>query len=336
MATRDLTVTYLDRHRADLHRLFTALGKQDQIPTGDAELEAHLLSRWLGDEHGASATKEQYTPAQEAAARPLLRDLDVIERIDPDAEAHYDEILVMGASGIGLHRRLELVRTSGVSADRLTVLAGLRPHEGNSRDGDIDELLSTEDRMAAAAGWRPPADLVRRAALLRDQGVDPLMIARVLLPSETDLATLLLVKQWPGAHPTSTLHPDRPHELENELGQREFVLRTWSTTGPIPQLRLLNGAPVARGDRPPRPTSTSTVVEWLGLPGTAEVSRVLIVVNQPHLHRVGLEVSELVRERGRDLIVDVAGREAAPDAALHLLLGEVAARISLERRLSSA
>ncbi len=336
MLTRDITVNYLDRHRGDLQRLFAALGKGDQLPAGDAELEAHLLARWLGDEHGASVSKEQYTPAQEAAARPLLPHLDVVERVDPRPGTHYDEILVMGASGIGLHRRLELVRTSGVSADRLTVLAGLRPHEGNARDGDIDELLSVAGRMAAAAGWRPPPDLLRRAALLRDQGVDPFTIARVLVPTETDLATLLLVKQWPGAHSTDMLYPDRPHALENELGQREFVLRAWSTTGPIPELRLLNGAPVDRGNRPARPTSTSTVLEWLELPGTGEVSRVLIVVNQPHLYRVGLELGELVRGRGHDLIIDVAGREAAPDAALHLLLGEVAARISLERRLTSA
>lgn len=326
--------SYLERNRSRLRWLFEALGKPTDIVEGDdVALEAHLLSRWLGSEHGLSSGKEQYTPDQEAAARPILRELDVVDRIDPPSGARYDEVLVMGAAAIGIHRRLELVRESGVRAPRLTVLTGLRPHEGNPRDGTTDELLAIDGRMAAAAGWRPPAGLVARADLLQGQGVDPLTAARVLFPGESDLTELLLTKQWATAMPRTTVHAAAPHPIENELGQRDYLLRTWEVDGPILELRVLNGAPVDRGDRPPRPTSTSTLLEWLALPGSDHVERALVVVNQPHLHRVGLEVRELLRDEGHDLDVEVAGCEPSTDSSVQLLLGEVAARIALERRL---
>jgi hypothetical protein len=324
-------MSYLERHRETLRELFEVLG--EEWPGGDAALIAHMERRWLGAEHGPGAGKRVFPQEVKDRSWPLLRELEVVDRVDPRRES-YDQVVVMGAAGIGLYRRLELVRTSGVRADSLTVLAGLRPHSGLARDGDLDELLAPEGRFAAAKGWSPPPLLAYQRALLGD--IDPLRAARILAPSETDLARLLLVKHWPDARLDSLTVDTSTGTVVNELGRRATIVETYCSSGPIPVLRILNGAPVRRDQdgvaRPARPTSRSTIREWIttAMSGARDI---LIMVNQPHLSRVRLDVLDEVAAAGhRDLAIDVAGAHVLRDSAdLNLLLGEIPARINAER-----
>jgi len=324
-------MSYLERHRETLRELFDVLG--EEWPGSDAALVAHMERRWLGAEHGPGAGKRVFPEEIKDRAWPLLRELEVVDRVDPHRES-YDQVVVMGAAGIGLYRRLELVRSSGVRADSLTVLAGVRPHSGLARDGDLDELLATDGRFAAAKGWSPPPLLVYQRTLLDD--VDSLTAARILTPSETDLARLLLGKLWPDARLDSVTVDTSTGAVVNELGRRTTVIETYSSSGAIPVLRILNGAPVRRDRdgvaRPARPTSRSTIREWIqtAMSGARDI---LIVVNQPHLSRVRLDVLDEVAATGRrDLSIDVAGAHVLRDSAdLNLLLGEIPARINTER-----
>jgi len=61
---------------------------------------------------------------------------------------------------------------------------------------------------------------------------------------------------------------------------------------------------------------------------------ILVVVNQPHLSRVRLDViDELFRAGHGGLSVDMAGAQALRDSAdLNLLLGEIPARVNAEWR----
>ncbi len=324
----------MTRHRATLRRLFVALDADDHWTDDDLALVEYMESTWLGHEHGQQTGKPDFTPQQEAAAMPLLDALGLCTRVEPPSD-RYDEIVVMGAAGIGLHRRLELVRTSGVTADGLTVLAGLRPHERAARDGGLDELLDAEGRFAAAPQWTPPALLTRIAALLTESGVDPYDAAAIAMPHETALAELLVHKQWPSARPVRTRHLP-PHAVENELGQRRWALRDLVVEGSVPVIRVLNGAPVERPNRPSRPTSRSTFLEWLSeVAPTPAARRVLVVVNQPHLGRVRLALLDLLDEVGRhDLTLEFAGCETLASGGILVHLGEIPAWIRADRRTS--
>lgn len=331
-------MSYLDRHRVTLRELFDVLG--ERWPGGDDALIAHMEKNWLGAEHGPGKGKRAFDDETKDLAWPLLRRLEVVDRADPPRQ-DYDQVVVMGAAGIGLYRRLQVVKESGVRAPSLTILAGLRPHSGLSRDGALDELLAADGRFASAEGWTPPPLLVHQASLLAQAGVtDPLVQARIVTPSETDLARLLLGKHWPAAWLDSITVDDakaRNDVVTNELGRRDIAVETYRSPGPVPVLRILNGAPVRRDSdgtpRPPRPTSRSTIREWIAtlMDGAGDI---LVVVNQPHLSRVRIDVlDELTAAGHHDLRVDVAGAHALRDSAdLNLLLGEIPARINAERK----
>ena len=242
-------VAWLDGERANLRKLFDVLGSGDHWVDDDVALIEFMERTWLGSEHGEQLGKPVFTDDQQAAALPILTDMGFVDRVEP-RRSRYDEILLLGASAIGLHRRLELIRKTNVAASRLTVLAGLRPHERQARDGSLSELMAPDGRFAAAPGWEPPATLAHQARLLGETDVDDYLAAAALLPHETALARLLIAKQWPDVRPVGTEHQE-PHPIENELGQRHWVTRTYATSGAVQEIRILNGAPVQRGDRPP-------------------------------------------------------------------------------------
>jgi hypothetical protein len=326
-------VAYLERHRSTLRKLFGILG--EDWSGDDTALLRYMETRWLGAEHGPGSGKRVFDEDTMDRAWPLLRELEVVDKKDPPRAA-YDQVLVMGATATGLYRRLRLVRDSKITTDSLTVLAGLRPHSGLPRDGALDELLAPLGRFAASDGWKAPPLLVHQATLLSD--VDQLRAAQVVTPSETDLARLFLIKLWPDARLHTVTVDTAPAGVMNELGGRAIAVETYRAQGSIPLLRILNGAPVLRdldaARRPARPTSRSTIREWAEhfAGGTRSV---LVVVNQPHLSRVRLDVIDELTKAGLtdlDLDVDVAGAGAVRGAAdLNLLLGEIPARINAER-----
>lgn len=328
-------MSYFEQHRSVLRELFQVLGKDADWSDDPDVFVSHTLPRWLGTEHGQVGEKESFTDDQVAAARPLLSRLGLTQRVDPP-KPQYDEVVVLGAAGIGLQRRLELVRTSGVHAEVLTVLAGMRPHlgaAGHGRDGQIRELLASDGRFAATQGWRPPPELRHLTDLLTDLGVDGDDAARIVVPSETAIAKLLLLKQWPMLNLREIRLPDTAHEHENaELGQREIQWYEWTGPNHLPIVRLLNGRPVPRPHGPPRPTTASTIEEWReALPAVDGRHSVLFVVNQPHLGRVASQLHELLSSQSDPSIdFDLAGCETLPDVSIHLLLGELPARIALE------
>jgi hypothetical protein len=347
-----VTRRWLDVHRADLRALFAALELTADWSDDDAELVAYMESRWLRDEHGQQPDKPRFTAEQEAAARPIMDRLGFSRQVEPPAGEH-DEVLVLGAATLGMYRRLDLVQVAGVRAAALTVLTGPRPHERGTReleaaaagtaveaanaaasvrrDGGATELLDPKGRFPARPGWDGAAHRWQ-LSLLRAAGVDDGLAAAILFPSEADLAELVLTKLHPAVRLVATEHAP-PHEVTNELGQRSWAVRTWKAPGPIPELRVLNGEPVHRGDRPSRPTSISTFDEWLQRYSATRASRrILCVVNQPHIGRVRLELLEHVRAIGRtDLTLDFAGCGVLADSPVNVQLGEIPAYALADR-----
>jgi hypothetical protein len=323
---------WLDRNRTKLRELFDVLELSDRWSDEPAELLAFMEAEWLGSEHGGQRDKVALPPEMADAARPMLAALGLAGRVPPPSD-RYDEVIVLGAAAGGLHRRMALVREAGVVAEGLTVLAGLRPHERGARDGGIDELLAVDGRFSAAPGWVAAPELTDRARDLSTVSAGQFDAAAALFPSETALAELLLLKQWPLARRVGDV-VGPAHPVENELGQRPWALRVWQQVGPIPWLRVLNGAPVDRSPRPPRPTSRSTLVEWFDLVVQKRpVKTVLAVVNQPHIGRVRLDLLEEMDALGRsDIDMDFAGCETLADVNVLLQLGEIPAWIRADER----
>ena len=343
---------WLEEHREDIGALFEALELSAEWREDDAELISYMELSWLRGEHGQQPDKPTFTPEQEAAARPILERLGFSRQIEPPAP-EYDEILVFGAATLGMYRRLDLVQATGVRADALTVLAGLRPHERGARelearekgtsvsaehaaasvrrDGGATELLDLTGRFSARPGWDAGGHLWQ-LELLRAADVDDGLAGAILFPSEAHLAELVLTKIYPGAQPVSTQHAP-PHEVTNELGQRPWAVRTWEAPGPVPVIRVLNGSPVNRGERPSRPTSISTFDEWLDRYQADPTPRsILCVVNQPHIGRVRLELVEHVETIGRsDLTLDFAGCGVLADSPVNVQLGEIPAYALADR-----
>jgi hypothetical protein len=331
-----MTTTWFTRNAELLAQLFQIL--ELEAPVHDAEALASWCETegWYG-EHGRQSGRPTFPDEAVTRAKPVLRRIGLDGQVDPPAAA-YNEIVVMGAAGIGLHRRIGLIAESPVESPTLTVLAGLRPHEGSSlqpggrvNDGRLGELVARDGRFAARPGWDPhPAHLHLQRVLT---GVDDHTAASIVFPSETDLAALLLSKHFPDATVLSTEHSP-PHDVVNELGQRSWARRTWKNPkgSRINSLVVQNSYPVERrnlttGERiPSRPTATSTFREWLdhhdanrSLP-----SNILLVVNQPHLGRIYQQVTDVLGERARSgLAVDVAGCATLQDVDINLLLGEI-------------
>jgi hypothetical protein len=321
---------YLEAHRELLRSLFETLG--ETFLEDDDDLIRWMEARWLGAEHGPGQGKPTYTERQVNALWPLLEELGLLSEVRP-ARREYDEVLVFGAAAIGLYRRLGLVRDTAVSAPLLSVLAGQRPHQLHDRDGSVQEYVDASGRFAAAEGWSPSADLVAAAQDLLDAGCSGLDAAAELFPSETDIARALMQKHWPSLRSTSIDKPNASQDVTNVLGERTFVWEHFSHEGPIPRMRLLNAAPVVRSGGPARPTSRSSLREWLASLDTPPQS-LLAVVNQPHLGRVSLDIRSEINSYGMSVPrIEVVGRDVLQESVdVNLILGEIPARINAERQ----
>ena len=129
--------------------------------------------------------------------------------------------------------------------------------------------------------------------------------------------------------------------MQNELGSPRHRGRDLHRGRPHPVAAQFSTARRCGRDadgtpRPARPTSRSTIQEWATLLDGAR--NILVVVNQPHLSRVRLDVlDELARAGHGGLSLDVAGARALRDSVdLNLLLGEIPARVNAERRIGQA
>src|SRR5690349_11362704 len=107
---------YLSQHVEQIRQLFDVLGEPWQASFEDDSktLVRWMEQHWLGGEHGPGETKRAFTVADQEAAWPLLGKLGLVDRLEP-SRRDYDEVVVLGAAGIGIYRRLGLVREAGVT-----------------------------------------------------------------------------------------------------------------------------------------------------------------------------------------------------------------------------
>lgn len=253
------------------------------------------------------------------AVTELLRRSSICRAVVPEM-AEYDEVVVLGASATGMWRRFSSIDECLVRAETLTVLAGRRPHlrgGGGGRDGDLAALVGVGGPFPAAAGWRAPQ---RCAGTDQAAAKEDWAGAAAFAPDETALALLLLDRRWPtggrdGAPAPLTTLRDGRSVVGDITGHPDGTLERSGIDGRFTRVLVLDGRAVLRRNGPPRPTTRSTLTEWVvrGAGASAGSRRqVLIVSGQPHLTRVARIVEELDVEARLHVDVEVTG-PAAPD-----------------------
>jgi len=335
------TARFFEPYKRELHGLFIALGREHKWSDNPRDMLLYLREKWIGQEHGNSASKDQFSDEQIAAAQPWLKALGLTTAQVPSRNSHFDQAIIVGGTMLSNYRRVEFVHDimdSGVQIDKLIFWVGHRPRE--RRDGTIAELLSTRGRFAGLA--------VRGNAWVKDlvvRGTNRLR-RRVRL-NETDLGRFALLKvldnkMMPYRIDLSILNErHRRADLLDKVESlpKRYVKDYYLKTDDGLEIVLLNGSPVSRGvgangkPRPARHTTASCTVEWLERHAPAQNARVLYITGNPHTLRTAQDTYVKIKELGRDDIrLTIAGTAPNDTVTIQTYLGEIARLIDNDVR----
>lgn len=346
---------FFEPYREELRQLFHALGRDHLWSDNPRDLLPYIREGWIGGEHGNSATKDQFTAEQVAAAEPILEKLGLLNEEMPPDGTHYADILIVGATEPANVKRMRLVQSlmqnHGITADRIIFLVGQRPRE--TRDGTDEELLGTDGSYGENDVSQSPWVIKMREAF-EASGIQ-------MFDDETKLARLALMRTVPNGEQL------RPGEIDLQvtdvtgLTQEQKIDAVPKRMGDLPprliteyhfkvpleihgetriqKFVLLNGAAVQRAQGEPRHTTASVTREWLGRLAPAhgdEPIRILYISGNPHTVRTAYDSLAVIRAAGRDDIhMDIAGTRTALGAKgvpIQNFLGEIARLIDNDVR----
>lgn len=287
-------------YKDDIKELFMALGKEELWSDTPEGWLPHAKEQWIGAEQ-ASKDKERFTLEQTEAALEILEKMGFTGELVAPA-GHYQQAVILGATTPALHKRVSLALKDGITVDEMIILAGQRPI--GERDGTIEQLQdyagddAWAERVLRSSEDNPELNLTEtemaRIAFLRSGHVrlreSPCVID--LLPVPTGE-----IKEDIGQQPIRTAREHRfalMREVDGETLEQ--------------QAAILNGIAVARRQGDPRPTTASTIIEWLAYMaprgGTKNTpSRVLVVSGNPHTLRTVEEMNRIVKAFGREDIM---------------------------------
>ncbi len=320
-------------YKQDLKGLFIALGREDEWSEDPREMLPYLREKWIGIEHGNHVTKDQFTPEQVTAARPYLEAMGLTSAQRPRRNAHFDQVVIGGGTMLTNYRRVGFVDElidMGIQIDKLVFWLGRRP--ATDRDGTGKELLATSGRLAGRSIKGNPwvKELIKRGAL---------KMRSTLKLTETDLGRMAILKVFGGMlmpYRVDLSALNEKHKRADLLDSiermpEEYVTDYYFNTNDGLEIVLLNGKSVSRGigpdgkPRPPRPTTTSTTMEWLERHSPPKHGKVLYVTGNPHTLRMAQDSYAVMRAMGRgDIDLQMAGIEPYEGMDIHIYLGEIA------------
>lgn len=334
--------TYFDQNKEQLRELVQIAGLEELW--SDESMDAALMDRirggWIGKEHGYSEEKDQYTGEQVEQMYPILVELGFAGERLPEPGSKFSETVLLGATTPAIMRRIGVVehaREIGVDVGKEYYLFGERPRM--DKDGGNDELLSSEGRFAG----NDVSDNIWANNVLK-----PALEGETRVATEMDFGLLALAKVIKGdmkadriGLPIAAINGEVTAAGEplanNDMPLRETAYRHFSTEDGR-DITVINGRAVSRGEnRPPRPTTTSTIEEWADISDLEEGASVLIVSTNPHADRQLKAVQEVLDKRGRtDVKLSLAA--AAPPAnqdkrgLVYSCLGEVGRQLEQDNK----
>jgi hypothetical protein len=312
---------FFDSHQEALKGLFVALGREHEWhPTPKGILD-YTQKRWVGVEHGNSAEKDQFTDEQIAAAQPYLRDLGLVEAAMPSA-GFYEEVVIIGGMTRVNRERMgfvkDLIDDGTIKTERIVFWAGQR-----LRDKRDDPHLAAVDRKKV--------------------GADPWAATQYELPvtydwtgqfaTETDSARLAYLEQYPKAKLIEMIPADNSQVVPGVPARlaSQYVFEAPDA----PEFRLMNAAAVARAKGTARHTTASCAMEYLADVASTGLESVLFVSGNPHIGRNGRELRDIFKIYRPDLMIDICGPAANPQASIQLMLGEPGREIHMDVQAKS-
>lgn len=323
---------YFEPYKEELHELFVALGREHEWADNPEDMLSYIRSGWIGQEHGNSTEKDQFTDEQVAAAMPILEKLNLTSELIPEKGAKFDQTIVVAGTTTANYRRFQLTRDAredGVELGEEIWLVGQRPRE--ARDGTDEALLSPEGPYAGFDySDNPWAERAKQMIEESSEGDNWKF-------TETDTARVALLKVIDAkAQPhridlniTSVNGEPTGQQTPVDGAPARFMTDYYYETEDGHEIILLNGAAVERknGDKvlPPRHTTASVTKEWLERHAPKENARVLYVTGNPHSLRTTQDTYKVLADMGRDDIeLVVAGTTPAANSPIQTYLGEVA------------
>ncbi len=323
---------FFEPYKADLEELFQALGREGEWSDDPRDMLSYMRRGWIGQEHGNSTEKDQFTDEQITAAMPILERMGFTTELLPQSGEHFDQAIVVEGTMVANYRRTELIQKAienGVEMDEVVLWAGQRPRE--ARDGKNEELLSTEGRFAghdvADNSWVKKQVELGNFEEDKQWGLTETAFGRLavnkvfdgeLMPHRIDLK-LTDVTGLSEEEKDAVL----PKKLDGVPARDITDYRFKTPEGQ--EVILMNAAAVERGDAPARHTTRSCTEEWLERHAPAEGARVLYVTGNPHSLRTAQDTYKVLQELGRgDIELVVAGTSPAKTTTVQAYLGEVA------------
>ena len=307
-------LSFYYEYQTELHKLFVALGREHEWRGSPGELQDYTQPRWVGVEHGNSDEKDQFTPDQEEAAQPILRDLGLVDEVLPRI-GKYDQIAVVGGMMRVNRERLQFIKNlldkGNTRTNQLVFWGGERSRD----DRDDAEITKMDIPSLASDRWV-------NSQLANGNHADPYLG----FPTETELGRVAFVETF-GVNSWHTAS-----ELRIKAGGKSAapVYQVASNTFSIghnnyPEFVLMNCPAVDRGDdRPPRHTTVSSAEEWLATQAPPEDARVLVVAGNPHIHRNLRDIQNVLKAKDRQEVkLEICGPPASPNASIQLYLGEI-------------
>lgn len=207
----------------------------------------------------------------------------------------------------------------GSEYDRVVVLGGV--HASNQLRFDFlhrliegHGALSEKGKVIVLGGNRP---------LNPDEIADD-----TKLKTETD-SLRLAAKSIIGDFALSQLH----FRLGLMPQSYDVLSRYVGNIGNIP-LDFVNGNPVEREHGEPRPTTRSTILEWLAYDSIPVGSRVLFITGNPYIPRTAIEIARIMAEHPLQISTEVCGPAAIKrDTLIQRCYGELARILYIESKI---
>lgn len=136
---------FFEPYKKELKELFAALGREDMWSDNPRDILPYVRAGWIGQEHGNSVDKDQFTDEQTVAALALLQDLGFASEQLPNEGDAFEQTVIVAGTTTANYRREGLVlqaRENGVDIGTEVWLVGQRPRE--ARDGTNEALLGSE------------------------------------------------------------------------------------------------------------------------------------------------------------------------------------------------
>lgn len=318
------TGRFFENYKPEIQELFDVF---EWDWSDDPEQVNTQLRKMIGLDHSDTSRLEP-TPEQEDAAMSIFDRMGLLSAILPSESTNYNDIVVPGATTMAIKRRLQVrenVLDAGSTTKKTTILNGQRPRDRIDRTNDeiIEAMRVNKDNPWIARELKKGSDAfsteteLGRAAALGLMNTPNAQVRRMDLP----LIGTNAARRESDAVPRDITD----YYYRGEDGQDIIVV---------------NGRAVDRGideegqRREPRPTTMSTIKEWIERHTPKEGTRVLFVVSQPHALRMGREIIQALQQHGLgDVKVDIASGDAPPvTLRTQTILGEVARMLDNEQR----